>query len=164
MAHQLATAPPQAPGKPRFRVLGMIFIDSVYPRHLLLPEEGADSLPEAAIPEKPIVKSAEELRAMKLREKVDLNMTHARMMARRWVLPRWETEKGGGGVSIPPTILLRAKENVQSESHVFVDHSRAYRMLGWEKYQEQLGRTFIEEVVDVEGHHFSLFEFDKVII
>ena len=35
-------------------------------------------------------------------------------------------------------------------------------MLGWEKYVEQVGKKFIEDVVDIEGHHFSIFEFDKV--
>lgn len=93
---------------------------------------------------------------MKLKEKVDLNMTHARMMARKWVIPKYE------GIPIPPTILLRAKENVVSASQTFVDHARTYRMLGWEKYMEQVGKKFIDEVVDVEGHHFSIFEFDKV--
>lgn len=148
MAHQLATAPL---GAPRFRVLGMVFIDSVYPHHVVDPARPALSLPD-----QPIVKSMEELQAMKLKEKVDLNMTHARMMARRWVLPKYE------GIPIPPTILLRAKENTESESQTFVDHSRTYRMLGWEKYVEQVGKKFIEDVVDIEGHHFSIFEFDKV--
>ncbi|RYP05495.1 hypothetical protein DL764_003755 [Monosporascus ibericus] len=147
MAHQLATAPSHTR---KFRVLGMVFIDSVYPRHLA--EERMVALP---LPSEPTVKTLEEMEAMKLKEKVDLNMMHARMMVRHWDLPKWE------GIAAPPTILLRAKERVESESQVFVDHNREELMLGWEKYNAEHG-NFIKEVVEVEGHHFSIFEFDRI--
>ncbi|RYP73998.1 hypothetical protein DL771_003309 [Monosporascus sp. 5C6A] len=147
MAHQLATAPSRAR---KFRVLGMIFIDSVCPRQLV---EGHKV--ELPLPSEPIVKTLEEMEAMKLKEKVNLNMTHARMMVRHWDLPKWE------GIAVPPTILLRAKEHVESESQIFVDHTREKRMLGWEKYNAEHG-NFIKEVVDIEGHHFSIFEFDRI--
>ncbi len=130
----------------------MIFVDSVYPAYLT-----ATPKSELSLPDNPIVKSAEELEAMKLKEKVEINMTHARMMARKWQLPRWE------GVAVPPTILLRAKESVQAEPHAFVDYYRHSRTLGWERYMAEVG-NFIKSVMDVEGHHFSLFEFDKVDI
>ncbi|RYP12828.1 hypothetical protein DL766_009912 [Monosporascus sp. MC13-8B] len=80
MGHQLATAPSHAQ---KFRVLGMIFIDSAYPRYLA--DEHKVELP---LPSEPIAKTPEEMETMKLKEKVDLNMTHARMMVQHWDLPK----------------------------------------------------------------------------
>ncbi|KAI0409109.1 Alpha/Beta hydrolase protein [Xylaria palmicola] len=143
VAWQLANRPADST-RPQFKILGMVFIDSVYTKWL---DELRD-MPDPAA--EPIVKSPEELKAMPLREKVDLNMTHARLMVARWELPDWE----GREAEIPPTILLRAKELVHEDGQTFVDHSRKYPMLGWDKYHD--GR-WIKEVVDVDGHHFSIF-------
>lgn len=123
----------------------MILIDSVYTKSL---GELRD-MPDATA--QPIVKSPEELSAMPLREKVDLNMTHARMMAVRWELPDWS----GRETEIPQTILLRAKELFQADGQSFVDHSRKFRLLGWDQYH---GACWIKEVVDLDGHHFNIFD------
>lgn len=145
MAHQLATDTSN-PKRPKFRVLGIIFIDSVYPRRF-------SEFPELAglIPAGRIVKTPAELKAMKLKEKVDLNMAHARVMVQTWDVPQWK------GVKVPPTILLRAKQYVVQSKTSIVDHSRQDRLLGWEAYSKEHG-DFITEVVDIEGHHFSIFE------
>ncbi|KAI0475468.1 Alpha/Beta hydrolase protein [Xylariaceae sp. FL0804] len=206
--------------RPRFNVLGLLWIDSVCPPAAaraaaggLLGNAGPRGGP---LPEKPIALPAEELRAMKLIDKVNLNMTHARMMVGRWTLPPWNGAPPADAP--PPTVLLRAKELVVPEPRPqpepepkptegqkwaaaadedesrqgrdaadgssdsanaadqpneqgpakeaaggtsFVDYSREYRMLGWEEYSAQHG-GFIKEVVDIEGHHFSIFQ-DKYI-
>ncbi|GAP85057.1 putative polyketide synthase [Rosellinia necatrix] len=144
VAWQLANPPPDSTW-PKFTILGMIFIDSVYTERL----HEIRNMPDATA--QPIVKSPEELKAMSLREKVDLNMTHARMMIARWKLPNWE----GREAEIPPTILLRAKELVDEDGKEFVDHMREFRMLGWDLYY---GARWIKEVVDLNGHHFNIFK------
>ncbi|KAJ2996087.1 hypothetical protein NUW58_g1083 [Xylaria curta] len=145
VAWQLANRPPNS-SRPKFTVLGMIFIDSVYTRWLGVLRDMPDPTAQ------PIKKSPEELKAMKLREKVDLNMTHARLMIARWDLPDWE----GREAEIPPTILMRATELVDKDGRrSFVDHSRELRLLGWDLYH---GACWIKEVVDLGGHHFNIFE------
>ncbi|KAI1496438.1 Alpha/Beta hydrolase protein [Biscogniauxia marginata] len=209
MAAQLA-ARPVTSTRPRFTVLGMIFIDSIYPKKLELVRD----MPLASM--KPVVIMPEELRNMKLRDKVDLNMTHARLMVARWDMPDWT----GREDQIPPTVLMRAKEFVSTRSqdenndHGFgrnngnngdknngkngnegiregkdaaanvnlnvgantdanenensgekplslVDYAREFRMLGWDQYGNTGGK-FIQKIVDIEGHHFSVFH-DKHI-
>ncbi|KAI1184760.1 Alpha/Beta hydrolase protein [Nemania serpens] len=144
IAWQLANRP-RSSTRPKFTILGMIFIDSVYTGQLFKIRNMPDATAE------PIVKSPEELKAMPLREKVDLNMTHARMMVARWDMPNWE----GREDEIPPTILMRAKELVRDDEKAFVDHAREFRLLGWDRYH---GARWIRKVVDLDGHHFNIFE------
>ncbi|KAI1319974.1 alpha/beta-hydrolase [Xylariaceae sp. FL0255] len=132
--------------RPKYKVLGMVFIDSVYPKSLT-------ALRKVALTDKPIVKSPEELQAMTLKEKVDLNMTHARMMIGRWDMPDWQSRK----FELPPTILLRAKEYVEESGTNFVDYERGFRLLGWDGYLGD-GGAWIKEVVDIDGHHFNIFD------
>ncbi|KAI2616962.1 alpha/beta-hydrolase [Hypomontagnella submonticulosa] len=161
MAHQIALAARKGKGSsnpgsgtstpraPKFRVLGMIFIDTVFPRSL------ADL--RGPLPEDPVILSAEESKAMILKEKVNVNMTHARMMIQYWNLPKWED-----GLEVPPTILLRAKEAVSTDpSKSFVDYVRDFRLLGWDDYNEEHG-NFIKGIVDVEGNHFSIFDIENL--
>ncbi|KAI1353761.1 Alpha/Beta hydrolase protein [Xylaria sp. FL0043] len=144
VAWQLANRPAGSK-RPKFKVLGMIFIDSVYTKRLYelrdMPERTAQ----------PIVKSPQELKAMPLREKVDLNMTHARMMITHWEMPDWT----GREAEIPPTILMRAKELVHEDRRALVDYSREFRLLGWDHYHDA---SWIKEVVELDGHHFNIFE------
>ncbi|KAI1339705.1 Alpha/Beta hydrolase protein [Xylariaceae sp. FL0016] len=175
VAHQLA-ARKQAKGRDGARditVIGMVWIDSIYPKKL---SEFRD-MPD---PEKgPVQKSESELKEMKLKEKVALNMTHARMMVMKWPLPTWK----GCEDAVPPTILMRAKElvvhkeengkveNDDQENEVggekkengksFVDYTREFRMLGWDEYTKERA-SFIKQVVDIEGHHFSIFHEDHL--
>ncbi|KAI1880174.1 hypothetical protein JX265_001795 [Neoarthrinium moseri] len=147
MAHQIAT---DTEMRPRFTVLGIIMIDSICPRRT------AD-LPAAAKipPPQQIVKTDEEMKAMKLKEKVALNMAHARIMVPHWDKPQWTNSKA------PPTVLLRAKETVDHADQKFVDVTRHDRMLGWGPYSEENG-NFIRTVVDIEGHHFSVFADENI--
>ena len=168
MAYQLATATPQSDDAPRFRVLGIIMVDTVLSRELTghLPRSTTTPLPPAPRREDdvPVTKTAEELRVMSLKEKVDINMKHAGMMTRAWDLPRWGDSNDGPRV--PRTIMLRARDHVGAEAGrgvpAPIDYARdSFRMLGWEKYAEEVGE-FIENVVDLDGNHYSIFEFDKV--
>ncbi|KAL7619669.1 hypothetical protein AAE478_010210 [Parahypoxylon ruwenzoriense] len=158
MAHQIAkaacgsgdgTSTPQAP---RFNVLGMVFIDTIFPGRL--------AELRGPQPDEPVLLTPEQSKAMKLKDKVNLNMTHARMMVRFWDMPRWRAD--GPDLTAPPTILLRAKEFVGREpSETFVDYVREFRLLGWDEYNREHG-GFIRDVVDVEGHHFSIFEMNNL--
>ncbi|ORY60810.1 Alpha/Beta hydrolase protein, partial [Pseudomassariella vexata] len=149
MAHQLAT---NTSRKPKFRVLGMVFVDSVFPKRLADIPDLQNVLPTGRV-----TKSPAELKAMKLREKVDLNMTHARVMVQKWDVPQWN------GLQVPPTVMLRAKEYVSHSGHTFVDLTRQHQLLGWETYNDSHG-NFIRAVLDVEGHHFSIFHHENVRI
>jgi thioesterase domain-containing protein len=143
MAHQLAT---DTSITPKFNVLGIVMVDSVCPKKV------ADFPGLAKVwPMERVDKSPEEVKCMKLKDKVDLNMTHARVMIQRWDMPKWD------GTPVPPTILLRAKELVDGTTGSFVDHSRHDRLLGWEPYNKENG-GFIRDIVDIQGHHFSIFE------
>lgn len=146
VAWQLANRPADS-SRPKFKVLGMIFIDSVYTKRLYEIRE----MPE--LDAGPVVKSPEELKAMTLREKVDLNMLHARMMIGHWDMPDWK----GREKEVPPTILMRAKELVQKNGESFVDYARDFRLLGWDLYLDKQA-SWIKQVVDIEGHHFNIFE------
>ncbi|KAI0148582.1 hypothetical protein GGR57DRAFT_474860 [Xylariaceae sp. FL1272] len=80
--------------RPKYRVLGMVFIDSVCPMGLF-----EDRL-KLTFSDKPVEKAPEELKEMKLRDKVDLNMTNARVMLSRWKMPDWNSRRS----ELPPTI------------------------------------------------------------
>ncbi|KAI2469048.1 alpha/beta-hydrolase [Annulohypoxylon bovei var. microspora] len=128
---------------PKFRVIGMVFIDTVFPLRL--------AELRGPLPNEPVFLTPEQSKAMVLKDKVDLNMTHARMMVQSWDIPRWE------GLKVPPTILMRAKEFVsQDPTKTFVDYVREFKLLGWDDYNKEHG-NFIQDVVEVEGHHFSIF-------
>lgn len=102
-------------------------------------------------------RTPEQIRALELKAKVDVNMTHARRMVARWEPPRWQA----AGKRPPPSILLRAQEAVDGPTPSFADFARGDRMLGWGPYNEENGR-FIRGVVDVRGHHFSVFKDEYV--
>ncbi|OTB03141.1 hypothetical protein M426DRAFT_321947 [Hypoxylon sp. CI-4A] len=165
MAHQIATAGrtrnngadsadssgASTPAGPRFRVVGMIFIDTVFPKDL--------KELRGPLPDDPVFLSAEESKAMKLKDKAGVNMTHARMMVQHWKLPRWKEE----GLKVPPTILFRAKEFVAggTDQKSFIDYTREFRLLGWDEYSEENG-NFIKDVIEVEGNHFNIFDYKNL--
>jgi thioesterase domain-containing protein len=143
----------------KLRVVGIIMIDSVYPR-----VEGGET-PRVA--ERVMNWSASTRQETK--EAVLRCFDEAYRMVREWKLPVWDeaqtrkeegTEDGKpvtvGGLKPPPVWLLRAKETVPvvSEGVARVDLHRKDRYLGWKGYREDL----IVEVVDVPGHHFNIFD------
>ncbi|KJZ68279.1 hypothetical protein HIM_12331 [Hirsutella minnesotensis 3608] len=75
----------------------------------------------------------------------------------KWALPTWTSELDG---KRPKMILLRAKERVPGPDPdlSLVDLHRDDKMLGWDQYSSDV----FEEVIDVEGNHFSLFANDNI--
>lgn len=149
---------------PAFQVLGIVMIDSVYPK-------------AAAVAEKmslPVVQHAtqwNENTRPETRAAVTRCFAEAMAMVRRWTPPVWESESstspetakpGTNGHSAssqshrpPPVFLLRAREPVPvlADGVSRVDVYRRDRLLGWENYRKDL----IVRVVDIEGHHFNIF-------
>lgn len=155
MAHQIATQPSgdgSADRRPRFNVLGMVWVDTQCPR----PASEVPALADKHLPAEVVQRARAELDALKLLDKVGLNMLNARIMIQAWEKPAWRE------APVPPTILLRARDRYAADpSSTFVDHQRGNRMLGWEAYSAEHD-GFLKEVVDVDGHHFSVFEEQNV--
>jgi thioesterase domain-containing protein len=150
MAYQIAT---DNELRPKFTVLGIVMVDS------MLAPRGAVTTDAQKLQQLGRVtdRTPEQIRALELKAKVDVNMTHARRMVARWEPPRWQA----AGKRPPPSILLRAQEAVDGPTPSFADFARGDRMLGWGPYNEENGR-FIRGVVDVRGHHFSVFKDEYV--
>ncbi|KAM0283297.1 hypothetical protein ACHAQH_002594 [Verticillium albo-atrum] len=97
-------------------------------------------------------------------------------MIQKWELPVWSWEEGkqaevgvnGYSATVPrvpggppPTVLLRAQDCVPTKTaggSSRVDFYRDQRDLGWSRYHP----GFIGEILDVEGHHFDLFEWARL--
>ncbi|EGY23188.1 Amt4 [Verticillium dahliae VdLs.17] len=103
-------------------------------------------------------------------------MTAAVEMIQSWELPQWPwqddrpAEVGVNGYSAtvprvpggpPPTVLLKATDGVPTKvagEVSRVDLFRDQRDLGWGKYHP----GFIGEVLDVDGHHYGLFDWARL--
>ncbi|KAK8020069.1 hypothetical protein PG990_005207 [Apiospora arundinis] len=151
MAHQIATQPSgdgSADRRPRFNVLGMVWVDTQCPR----PASEVPALADKHLPAEVVQKPRAELDGLKLIDKVGLNMLNARIMLQTWEKPAFRE------APVPPTIMLRARDRyAEDPSSTFVDHQRGNRLLGWEAYSAEHD-NFLREVIDVDGHHFSVFE------
>lgn len=81
------------------------------------------------------------------------SLTEARRMVGEWTMPRWDGHLLG---KRPRMMLLKCRESVPlaNGSKSVLDIDRADTDLGWEWYD----RTLFEEVVPIDGHHFSIFE------
>lgn len=84
-------------------------------------------------------------------------MAEAVRMIRQWRLPQWS---GRLYDRRPKVVLLRAKNYVPAKEGrtLGMDLNREDPLLGWGDYDEEM----FSEVYDVDGHHFSLFEHDKI--
>lgn len=80
-----------------------------------------------------------------------------------WHLPQSSSSSASSSSLSPPTsVLLRCTEKVPSKDSsghaVRVDRFRSTTMLNWEtNYPE-----FIKAVIDVESHHYNIFDLKKV--
>lgn len=154
----------------RIRVLGIVMIDSVYPKVV----DGVD-LPKVV---DRVINWSESTRP-ETKEAVLRCFDEAYRMVREWTLPIWDEEeeqrdgnkeaageKKEAAQSLssrrgpPPVYLLRAQETVPTvaEGVARVDVHRTDRHLGWKNYREDL----ITEVIDIPGHHFNVFAFEHL--
>lgn len=141
--------------EPRFRVLGLMLIDSVNPPRL---GEGDAAL----VPVVPFAVPFTRFTREETKRRVRMNFEMASRLVSEWELPTWEgrpADQGGGDPACrpPPAILLRAREYVPVEPGLNavsrVDIRRGDRLLGWGRYRED----FIIKVEDIPGHHFNIF-------
>ncbi|KEY64869.1 hypothetical protein S7711_03862 [Stachybotrys chartarum IBT 7711] len=129
-------------GDPTVRVRGIIMVDSIYPRNTNqeLVIEPWDTSEEG--------KTMNQILASR-------SMAEGRRMIQHWEIPRLTEPR-------PRIVLLRATGYVPPKKEgngiVFTDVHRGDRNLGWDNYDKEL----FDEVVDVKGHHFDLFEFARV--
>lgn len=105
------------------------------------------------------------------KERVTWCFAEARRAVAMYEPPRWDdaqsktngtsSEKSAPRkIACPPVILLRAKESVpvQLGDVSFVDVVRGDRSLGWDAYRQGM----FEEIVDIPGHHFNIFDFENI--
>lgn len=162
---------------PLYTVVGIVMVDSICPVAFRLKEGSA-----AAVPYKQQFGPNTKQETI---EGVERCFVEARKAVEVWELPTWDDAGGEGGdgaaggangtgngeaehhlhgspsrVECPPTILLRARNSVPTEPGQvsFVDVNRDDRMLGWDKYR----KDFLEEVVDIPGHHFNIFAWEHI--
>lgn len=166
-------------GDPDFTVVGIAMMDSICPAATKTKTGPAKV---AVVPYKQQFGPNTKQETI---EGVERCFTEARKLIGMWTMPRWDgsdVERGdaahtgpsgadsGEGqprahappskIKCPPTILLRARESVPTEPGQvsFVDTTRESRSLGWDEYQ----KDFFEEIVDIPGHHFSIFEWEHI--
>ena len=166
-------------GDPDYTVIGIVMMDSICPAANTTRTGAAKA---AVVPYKQQFGPNTKQETI---EGVERCFTEARKSIAAWTMPRWDgsdvegddgAERGAdgaaagdgqqpahvssSGIKCPPTILLRAREAVQTEPGEvsFVDMTRHSRSLGWEEYQ----KGFLEEIVDISGHHFSIFAWEHI--
>lgn len=166
-------------GDSQFTVLGLVMIDSICPSAYSTKTRVAKA---AVVPYKQQFAPNTKQETI---EGVERCFVEARKAVESWRMPRWnESDEEGNdkaehcikvsdlgeaqphirtsssSIKCPPTFLFRAKEAVPTEPGEvsFVDVTRHSRNLGWEEYQ----KDFLEEIVDISGHHFSIFAWDHV--
>jgi thioesterase domain-containing protein len=172
-------------GDPDYTVIGMVMMDSICPTAAKTRTGAAKA---AVVPYKHQFGPNTKQETI---EGIERCFTEARKSVAAWTLPRWDTngsiakgdddlgystqngedsgEAGDGqlqpqttssSIKCPPTILLRAREAVPTEPGEvsFVDATRHSRSLGWDEYQ----RDFFVDIVDISGHHFSIFAWEYI--
>lgn len=155
-------------GDPDYTVIGIAMMDSICPAASASKTGAAKA---AVVPYKQQFGPNTKQETI---EGVERCFVEARQSIAAWTMPRWdgsdvEGDEGSRGaadsaaptsIKCPPTILLRAREAVPTGPGEvsFVDTTRQSRTLGWEEYQ----KDFLEEIVDVPGHHFSIFAWEYI--
>ncbi|KAM0327687.1 hypothetical protein ACHAQA_005982 [Verticillium albo-atrum] len=154
-------------GDADIEVVGIVMVDSVYPLRNKGAEDGRKFGAMLTDDEEPLKKNVRLARQA---------MAAAVEMIGKWEMPVWTwkegqpAEVGVNGYSAtvprvpggpPPTVLVRAKGCVPTQiegeiSHV--DFYRGQRDLGWSRYHP----GFVGEVLDLEGHHFDLFDWGRL--
>lgn len=152
-------------GDPDYTVIGIAMVDSICPAANASRTGAAKA---AVVPYKQQFGPNTKQETI---EGVERCFVEARQSIAAWTMPRWDGSdvEGSQGaadsaaptsIKCPPTILLRAREAVPTGPGEvsFVDTTRQSRSLGWEEYQ----KDFLEEIVDIPGHHFSIFAWEYI--
>lgn len=152
-------------GDPDFTVIGIVMMDSICPAAKMTRTGAANA---AVVPYKQQFGPNTKQETI---EGVERCFIEARKSIGAWTMPQWEgsdIDAAAGesqvqlssNIKCPPTILLRAREAVPTEPGEvsFVDTTRHSRSLGWDEYQTD----FLEEIVDIQGHHFSIFAWEHI--
>ncbi|KAK2603134.1 hypothetical protein N8I77_009613 [Diaporthe amygdali] len=160
---------------PMFTVIGIVMVDSICPSAYATKTRVAKA---AIVPFKHQFGPNTKQETI---EGVERCFVEARKSVETWRMPRWDDSDNQGddtvkndtngadsmrahrsssSIKCPPTILLRAREAVPTEPDQvsFVDVTRNSRSLGWEEYQ----KDFLDEIVDIPGHHFSVFAWEHI--
>ncbi|POS72138.1 Amt4 [Diaporthe helianthi] len=155
-------------GDPDFTVIGIVMMDSICPAATRTTRTAGP----AVVPYKQRFGPNTKQETI---EGVERCFAEAGRSIEAWTMPRWDgsdvdAAEGGEGQlrahgpltssKCPPTILLRAREAVPTGPGQvsFVDTTRNSRSLGWDEYQ----KDFLEEVIDISGHHFSIFDWEYI--
>ncbi|KAB5576016.1 Alpha/Beta hydrolase protein [Coniochaeta sp. 2T2.1] len=136
----------------RLNVLGIVMIDSIYPRAPSFQKLGHKIVQHVA--------EWSENTKQETKDAVQRCFDEAVRMVGEWELPRWE-EAHDKEMKPPPVWLLRAEKAVPvlEEGGVSrVDTYRGERYLGWDQYR----RDMVFRVEDVPGHHFNIFGWDHI--
>jgi len=132
----------------KINVVGMIMIDSVY--------TGVEAQRQLADSETKPIHFSEEGKSRN--EILSLRaMSEAVRMIEDWTPPRWEGRLAG---KRPKCVLLRARDYYPTEEDELstIDVFRDDDMLGWSAYDPKM----FTKVLEIPGHHFSIFDMDKV--
>jgi thioesterase domain-containing protein len=142
---------------PDLHVIGIIMIDSVNPK---APHNGNHSITKYEL-------SFNDRTPPETKRLVAQSVAHLRDIIDAWQLPSWQVDETSTDVEkVPPTIVLRARQyvfdknrNKDSATAIYdIDIARHEARLGWDYYNP----SFINQVFDIPGHHYSIFDNDKV--
>lgn len=149
---------------PLYNVLGIVMIDSICPSSVRSKDWSRGIIYEGQFSERT---SQETI------ERVTWCFSDAVRVIGEYQMPSWGDSEGDNKnndgfqrlslttkATCPPTILLRAMDSVpvETDEPSRVDLVRYDRSLGWNDYRT----GFFQEIVDVPGHHFSIFAFDNI--
>ncbi|KAK1918696.1 hypothetical protein P3342_001745 [Pyrenophora teres f. teres] len=132
-------------------VQGLVMIDSIYPKYR----------PDASASETYFLKFFETV-PKDVRMNVQRCVDQAVYMLSRWRGPDWSRQEVGKGsvgnlfpetTGPPPAVLIRATEKLPT-NWKRLDAEPEDMLLRWDMYWDNL----FKKVLDVPGHHFSMFE------
>lgn len=159
---------------PLYNVLGIVMVDSICPASVRV-----DDWKQGSIVHKG---QFSERTSQETIQRVTWCFSEAVKAIGEYQLPSWDDDDRGndhGGLRsgaqngddkckttpptkaiCPTTILLRATDSVpvDSDAPSRVDLVRNDRSLGWNDCRKE----FFEDIVDVPGHHFSIFAFENI--